>query len=154
MTAPSQSKRWLIVLLVITAPLWIIPLVALTLWYLAKLFWVFQPALYTLQERGRHWLTWHEIKRLTGLSTWNTFEFLSIAGSAFDCRLRTKATIIRIDRLQSVVSYHATEGDEPMFLFDTIYYEFRLKGGGQRRRLRDRVQDSLPALLAPQPTTH
>ncbi len=119
------------------------PLILLVLLYaFTKIFLVYGPALNKIQTVPRYWLTWKQVKLLTGLNTKNTLSLLLnfSDGKFFECRLREGEQIERIKKFskrERVPSYN-----KPWFYDDVIFYEFRMvwKGGRTRPSLRSLLE--------------
>lgn len=130
-----------IVVYAILTPLIIVPAVA-------YIWWVILPIMRAIELQPQYWLTWSEIKRLSGQPTipvLYTLAKLSGPDGQFDCQFRSQVELIRLEKFlhrQRPVTKVPAHPDE------VVFYTFRLKWGGPPKR--NRWSLALPRILVPQ----
>lgn len=123
------------VLIVLLLPIFIL----VVLFIIGKIFLVYVPVLREIQTVPRYWLTWKQVKLLTGLRTSDTLGLLVhfADGKFMECRLREDAQLERIRQLRKDRVVPTTK--KPFFSEHVVYYEFRMvwRGGRKRPSLRE-----------------
>ena len=120
--------------LIITFPIWVWLVLAVFIWAFYLLWAVYRPIVLRMREQPLYWLNWHEVKRLSGKTSYRVLDCLTSGTRAqiFQCRYRDQSIVEKLRRRRHFPR-SVLPATGPIFTDNAIFYEFRLRDRGGKR---------------------